>query len=99
MGPLQGIERTNQRIQDRHKSVWIKPPSKHTQMTSSLCYASSLSTTVKSSIAENSEMLTEKVRIRKHREQIQKLFRRDLEQRKKLQTSIRFQLPRKGPSH
>ena len=35
-------------------------------------------------------MLTEKIRIRRSRDHIQKMFRRDLERRKKAETSIKF---------
>jgi hypothetical protein len=47
-------------------------------MTASLRYASSLATTVKSSIGENSILLTEKIRIRKNREHIKSMFKKDL---------------------
>jgi hypothetical protein len=76
IGPLQGIERTMNRIEDRRQSVWVKSPSKKAEMTASLRYASSVNTTIKSSISKNSELITEKYRIRKNRERIQKLFRR-----------------------
>jgi hypothetical protein len=68
-------------------------------MTSSLCYASSLNATLKSSIGENAELLTEKTRIRRNREHIRRSFYKDLEKRKKMGTSVKFQLPRHGPEH
>ena len=68
-------------------------------MTSSLKFASSLDTTVKSSIGENSEMLLQKIRIRRNREHIRKTFWKDLEERKKLGTSVKCQLKKKGPQH
>lgn len=51
-------------------------------MTVSLRYASSLNTTVKSSIGQNSELIAEKFRIRRNRERVQKMFKRDIENRK-----------------
>jgi hypothetical protein len=47
-------------------------------MTASLRYASSLNTTVKSSIGKNSSLITEKYRIRNNRQRIQRLFHCDL---------------------
>lgn len=44
-------------------------------------------------------MLTEKGRIRRNREHIRKVFKQNLEERKKLNTSDKFQLAKKGPSH
>lgn len=63
-------------------------------MTASLRYASSLNTTIKSSIGKNSELLTEKYRIRNNRQRIQRLFYRELEHRKKEITSYNFSMPK-----
>ncbi len=98
IGPLQGIERSIERIEERKKSVWIKPVSKREEMTSSLRYATSLNTTVKSSISQNSQLITEKIRIRRNRERIQRSFRKELEVRHR-ESPAQFDLPKEGPNH
>jgi hypothetical protein len=98
IGPLQGIERSIERIEERKKSVWIKPASRREEMTSSLRYATSLNTTVKSSISQNSQLITEKIRIRRNRERIQRSFRKELELRHR-ESPAKFDLPKEGPSH
>ena len=59
-------------------------------------YASPLNVTVKSSISKNTDLITDKIRIRRNREQLQKMYQRGLENRIK-ETKYAFDLPNKGP--
>ena len=80
LGPLHGDFRDLTRIENTKKTVWEDRSNSSFHKTDR--YSSDLNLSVRSSISKNSELITEKHRIRQNRERVYKNYQRSLEKRK-----------------